>query len=238
MAAMNASNPKNRLLFAAGILGFAALASQMLFMRELVSVFYGNEFSLCALFAAWLLWTAAEAASFRYGFPQRPLLDAAPFRPVPARRSDSAHGPGHTPEPDSSQRRGRRSHYPEMDAADRIGRVRPVLPFVRVRVRGRLPHCTAGRGGKIRVLLARFLKRGRRHLRRGILRSGLCRAFVQPSFVPSASQVQIMALLSGLLIIAGLVLPSGIRIGGVPRRRPSVRKSGDLGFLVPGPGGP
>ncbi len=51
--------PKHRLFISVGILGFATLVSQMLFMRGLVVQFYGNEISIGVLFAAWLLWTAA-----------------------------------------------------------------------------------------------------------------------------------------------------------------------------------
>lgn len=46
---------------AAAVLGFAALAAQMLFFRESVAVFHGNELTLGGLFAVWLFWTAAGA---------------------------------------------------------------------------------------------------------------------------------------------------------------------------------
>ena len=56
---MEPPGPKHSLSMSVVILGFATLVSQMLFMREFVVVFYGNELSLGALFAAWLFWTAA-----------------------------------------------------------------------------------------------------------------------------------------------------------------------------------
>lgn len=46
---------------AAAVLGFAALSAQMLFFRESVAVFHGNELTLGGLFAVWLFWTAAGA---------------------------------------------------------------------------------------------------------------------------------------------------------------------------------
>jgi spermidine synthase len=51
---------------AAAVLGFAALSAQMLFFRECVAVFHGNELTLGGLFAVWLFWTASGAV-----LPQR-----------------------------------------------------------------------------------------------------------------------------------------------------------------------
>lgn len=51
----------DRRMGAATVLGFAALAAQMLFFRESVAVFHGNELTLGGLFAVWLFWTAAGA---------------------------------------------------------------------------------------------------------------------------------------------------------------------------------
>jgi spermidine synthase len=56
-------------LWTVGLLGFTALTSQMVFMRELAGVFYGNELSLGALFAVWLLWTAAGSGILPKRFP-------------------------------------------------------------------------------------------------------------------------------------------------------------------------
>jgi spermidine synthase len=58
-----------RRTWTAGFLGFAALSSQMVFMRELAAVFYGNELSLGALFAVWLFWTAAGSGLLPKRFP-------------------------------------------------------------------------------------------------------------------------------------------------------------------------
>jgi spermidine synthase len=40
------------------LIGFTAVAAQVLLMRELIVVFYGNEISLGLMLAGWLLWTA------------------------------------------------------------------------------------------------------------------------------------------------------------------------------------
>jgi spermidine synthase len=40
------------------LIGFTAVIAQIVLMRELIVVFYGNEISLGILLAAWLLWTA------------------------------------------------------------------------------------------------------------------------------------------------------------------------------------
>ena len=41
-----------------GLIGFSASIAQIVLMRELMVVFYGNEISLGVMLAAWLLWTA------------------------------------------------------------------------------------------------------------------------------------------------------------------------------------
>lgn len=46
---------------AAAVLGFAALSGQMLFFRESLAAFHGNELTLGGLFAVWLFWTATGA---------------------------------------------------------------------------------------------------------------------------------------------------------------------------------
>ena len=40
------------------LMGFTATTAQVLLMRELLVVFYGNEISLGLFLASWLLWTA------------------------------------------------------------------------------------------------------------------------------------------------------------------------------------
>ena len=41
-----------------GLIGFTAITAQIVLMRELMLVFYGNEISLGVMLASWLLWTA------------------------------------------------------------------------------------------------------------------------------------------------------------------------------------
>jgi spermidine synthase len=65
---------------AAFALGFAALSAQMLFFRELVAAFHGNEFTLGAWFAVWLFWTAA-GSGWPAGNPRLPDGAAPPPRP-------------------------------------------------------------------------------------------------------------------------------------------------------------
>jgi spermidine synthase len=55
---MKADAPKTPFKRASWALGCIALMAQILFMRSLMVVFYGNELSLGALFAVWLFWTA------------------------------------------------------------------------------------------------------------------------------------------------------------------------------------
>jgi len=45
------------------LIGFTALIAQVVLMRELMVVFYGNEISLGLMLANWLLWTALGSAS-------------------------------------------------------------------------------------------------------------------------------------------------------------------------------
>ena len=44
------------------LIGFTAAIAQIVLMRELMVVFYGNEISLGLMLASWLLWTAAGSA--------------------------------------------------------------------------------------------------------------------------------------------------------------------------------
>ncbi len=43
---------------ALGLIGFTAVTAQIVFMREVMVVFYGNEISLAVMLACWLCWTA------------------------------------------------------------------------------------------------------------------------------------------------------------------------------------
>src|ERR1019366_761612 len=44
------------------LLGFTAVIAQVVLMRELLVVFYGNELALGVMLANWLLWTAFGAS--------------------------------------------------------------------------------------------------------------------------------------------------------------------------------
>ena len=46
------------------LIGFTATVAQILLMRELLVVFYGNEISLGLLLASWLLWTGTGSSLF------------------------------------------------------------------------------------------------------------------------------------------------------------------------------
>jgi spermidine synthase len=48
-------------------MGFTAVIAQVVLMRELLVVFYGNELALGVMLANWLLWTALGASSFGRG---------------------------------------------------------------------------------------------------------------------------------------------------------------------------
>ena len=48
---------RKSLTFALTLIGLTAMMGQILLMRELLVVFYGNELTLGAMLAAWLFWT-------------------------------------------------------------------------------------------------------------------------------------------------------------------------------------
>ncbi|MFH0764417.1 MAG: hypothetical protein V1927_05385, partial [Candidatus Omnitrophota bacterium] len=50
---------KRKIYFSVFAFGFSAMAVQLLLMRELLVVFYGNELSYGIMLASWLFWTAA-----------------------------------------------------------------------------------------------------------------------------------------------------------------------------------
>jgi len=50
--------------FPVTVIGFSAIAAQMVFMRELLIVFYGNELSLGIILAVWLIFTALGSTLF------------------------------------------------------------------------------------------------------------------------------------------------------------------------------
>ncbi len=53
---------RKRLVFSLLVLGITTIASQVLLMRELVVVFYGNEISIGIILAGWLFWGAIGSA--------------------------------------------------------------------------------------------------------------------------------------------------------------------------------
>ena len=49
---------KRRISFALCLIGFAAITGQILLIRELLVIFYGNELSTAIILAGWLIWTS------------------------------------------------------------------------------------------------------------------------------------------------------------------------------------
>jgi spermidine synthase len=58
MSATSRARASRTLQAAFGLIGFTAVVAQIVLMRELIVVFYGNEISLGLMLANWLLWTA------------------------------------------------------------------------------------------------------------------------------------------------------------------------------------
>ncbi|MFH1940533.1 MAG: fused MFS/spermidine synthase [bacterium] len=57
---MKTPEAKNAFIpYAIGLMGFTSVVAQVLLMRELVVIFYGNELSLGTILGVWLFWTAA-----------------------------------------------------------------------------------------------------------------------------------------------------------------------------------
>jgi spermidine synthase len=54
----------NALLFSAFLIGFISITAQVIFMRELIIIFYGNELSLGIILAAWLFWVGSGSWIF------------------------------------------------------------------------------------------------------------------------------------------------------------------------------
>ena len=54
---------EKRLSFALFLVGFAAIVGQILLIRELLVVFYGNELSTAIILASWLIWTSLGSAT-------------------------------------------------------------------------------------------------------------------------------------------------------------------------------
>ena len=53
-----AAKPSLRLQDVLSLIGFTSVIAQIVLMRELIVVFYGNEISLGIMLVGWLLWTA------------------------------------------------------------------------------------------------------------------------------------------------------------------------------------
>ena len=49
---------KKEILFATFLIGFTAMSAQIVLLRQMIVVFYGNEISLGLFLSAWLFWTA------------------------------------------------------------------------------------------------------------------------------------------------------------------------------------
>ncbi len=54
---------KRRISFALFLIGFAAIVGQILLIRELLVIFYGNELSTAIILASWLIWTSLGSAT-------------------------------------------------------------------------------------------------------------------------------------------------------------------------------
>ena len=54
---------KRRLAFALFLIGFVAIVGQILLIRELLVIFYGNELSTAIILASWLVWTSLGSAT-------------------------------------------------------------------------------------------------------------------------------------------------------------------------------
>ena len=54
---------KRQLSFALFLIGFVAIVGQILLIRELLVVFYGNELSTAIVLASWLIWTSLGSAT-------------------------------------------------------------------------------------------------------------------------------------------------------------------------------
>ena len=49
---------KKSILFSIFLIGFTAMSAQIVLLRQLITIFYGNEISLALLLGAWLFWGA------------------------------------------------------------------------------------------------------------------------------------------------------------------------------------
>ena len=63
MIGTSKASVKKRLSFALFLIGFAAIVGQIILIRELLVVFYGNELSTAIILASWLIWTSLGSAT-------------------------------------------------------------------------------------------------------------------------------------------------------------------------------
>ncbi len=65
---------KKSFLFSIVLIGFSTIVVQTLFIREFLTLFYGNEIVIGSFLGIWLFWTAAGSGWLaRYLFPQKNL---------------------------------------------------------------------------------------------------------------------------------------------------------------------
>jgi spermidine synthase len=221
---MEPFSPKHRLWLSVGILGFAALTSQMLFMRGLLAAFYGTELSLGVLFAVWLLWTAAGSGLLPMFLPVH-AHDWGRLRVTLLLLALSI------PLTDWFIRQSRIWLHAAPGEIMFAGMgLTGFVVFALFCLLSGYAYAVACRmipssAGEKSVSSAPVLFKGAVGIYAvesfGAAAGGLSASLL---LFPLASQVQIVVFLSGLLIIAGLVLPSGIR-------RPSGRRSSDLRSL-------
>jgi len=55
---------EKKFIFAISLIGFSSMVGQIVLMRELLVVFYGNELALGLMLASWLFWVAAGSWAF------------------------------------------------------------------------------------------------------------------------------------------------------------------------------
>jgi len=64
MLNLYAMNDRTKLNLGAFILGLTSMVGQIIIIRELIVVFYGNELSLSVILASWLFWTSIGSSLF------------------------------------------------------------------------------------------------------------------------------------------------------------------------------
>ena len=64
MLNLYAMNDRTKLNLGAFILGLSSMVGQIIIIRELIVIFYGNELSLSVILASWLFWTSLGSSLF------------------------------------------------------------------------------------------------------------------------------------------------------------------------------